>query len=104
MAVVGATVTVFAGGASELGHRYYHRIFGEVAEIGPQGGDGLRKLASDVGDLALRAAFVRVMIPSADVGERDLHAEVGFDELRELLETFAEASARIVRAGRGRVL
>ena len=35
----------------------------------------------DVGDLALGAAFVDVVVPAADVGERDLHSEIGFDQL-----------------------
>ncbi len=54
----------------------------------------------DVGDLALRAAFVDVMVPAADVGEGDLNSEIRFDQLRELLEAVAEVSAGIV-GGRG---
>ena len=34
-----------------------------------------------------------MVVPAADVGEGDLHAEIGFDQLRELLEAVAEASA-----------
>ena len=64
----------------------------------------LRELAQDIGDLALRAAFVHMVIPAADVGKRDLHAEVRLDELRELLQAVAETATRIIRAGRGLVL
>ena len=92
MAVVGAAVAVFAGGAAEFGHGHYYRVFSEIAEVGPEGGDRLREIAEDVRDLSLGAAFVDVVVPAADVGEGDLHSEVCFDQLRQLLQAVAEAA------------
>src|ERR1700680_4236543 len=96
MAVVGAAVSVLASRAPELGHGYDHRICGQITEIGPEGGERLRELMENVGNLPLRAAFVDVMVPAADVGECDLNSEVSFDQLGELLEAVTEASFGIV--------
>ena len=101
VAVVGAAIAVFADGASEFGHSDDDGVFGKVAEIDPEGSDGLRKLAKNIGNLALRAAFVDVMVPASDIGEGDLHAEVGLDELRKLAQAVAEVAVRIVGSGRG---
>src|ERR1700722_557200 len=83
VAMVGAAIAVFADGASEFGHGDDDGVFAEVAEVGPEGSEGLRKLAKNIGNLALGAAFVDVMVPASDIGEGDLHAEVGLDELGE---------------------
>ena len=64
----------------------------------------MRKLAQHICDLALRAAFVNVVIPSANVGKRNLHSQVRLDELRQLLQAVAEPAARILRARSGLVL
>src|SRR5204863_3805909 len=104
VAVIGAAIAVLAGGASELRHRDHDGIFSEIAEIGPECSDRLRELAQHVGELALCAAFVDVVVPSADVGECNLHAQVGLDELSELLQAVSETSVRIIRARRGNVL
>ena len=103
MAVIGAAIPVFAGGASEFGHRDNHRVFGEVAKIGPERGQRLRELAKNICDLSLRAAFVHMMVPTADVGERHLHAEVRLDQLSQLFQAVAKAAAGIVGAGSRRV-
>src|SRR5262249_45687401 len=52
-----------------------------------------------VGDLSLYAAFVHVVVPTANVSECDLNAEVGLNELRHLSQAVAKASARIIGAG-----
>src|SRR6185312_3085567 len=57
--------------------------------------DGVGEAAQAVGELALNGALVDVVVPSADVGEGDLDADIGFNELRELLETVAEGLVRI---------
>ena len=61
-------------------------------------GQGAAELAQALGELALHAAFRGVMVPAADLGEGDLHADVGLDELGDLLE----ARRRSGRAGTGR--
>ncbi len=82
MAVVGASVAVFAGGAAEFGHGYYDCVFSEIAQVGPEGGYRLREISQDVGDLALGAAFVDMVVPASYVGEGYLHSQVCFDQLR----------------------
>ena len=52
------------------------------------------KSRSTLLELAFDGALVDVMVPSADVGEGDLHAEVRLDELRGLAHGVAEASLR----------
>src|SRR5580704_7315317 len=104
MAVVGATVTVFAGSAPELRHGDDYRIVGKVAEIDPEGGERSGEVAQYVGDLPLRAAFVDVVVPAADIGERHLYAEICFDELSELSQAVAEAASWVVRTRSGFVL
>ena len=37
------------------------------------------------------------MIPSTDIGEGDLHTEIGFDQLRQLTQAVAEASLGVIR-------
>ena len=67
----------------------------------PEGRQRLAELAQQVGKLALGGAlahFVDVVVPAADIGERHLHADVGFDQLRDLLQAVAEAAARDTRA------
>src|SRR5579863_6109319 len=102
--MIGAAVAIFAGGAAEFRHRHYNRVFAEIAEIGPEGGNGLRKVAEHVGDLAIGRAFVDVMVPSTDIGKCHLHAEIRFDELSELAQAVAKSSPGIIGAGRGFVL
>ena len=104
VAVVGAAVAVFSGRAAEFGHGYYYRVFSQIAEVGPESGDRLREIAEHVGDLALGAAFVDVVVPASYVGEGYLHSEVRFDQLRQLLQAVAEASLGIICVGRGRVV
>src|ERR1700693_4009465 len=86
VAVVGAAVAVLASGAAELRHGDDHGIFGEVAEIDPEGTQRLREFAQHIGDLPLRAAFVDVMIPAADVGKGYVYAQVRFNKLGKLFE------------------
>ena len=96
--MIGAAIAILAGGAAEFRHGDDDRVFGQIAEVSPESAQRLRELAQHIRDLALRAAFVDVMVPSANVGKRHLHAEVGFDELAELLEAVAKTSLGIIRA------
>jgi hypothetical protein len=56
------------------------------------------KSSRRVAELALRRALVDVGVPAADVGERDLEADVRFRELRDLPQRLAERAARVVGA------
>ena len=52
--------------------------------------DGAREVVELVGQLTLRGALVHVRVPAADVGERDLEADVRLGQLRDLPERLAE--------------
>ena len=54
----------------------YAFVLSEISEIGPEGGEGPREVAQHVGDLTLGCALVHVMVPSPNVGKRDLHAKI----------------------------
>ena len=84
MSVVGATIPVLAGHAAELGHRHYHDVVHPIAEIGDEGGDGAGEIVETLGELASRGALVDVGVPTSDVCEGDLEADVGLDQLRDL--------------------
>src|ERR1700722_3396124 len=92
VAVVGAAVSVFAHGAAKLRHADDDGIFAEIAKVGPEGRERLREFSKHVGELAFGCAFVDVMVPSTDVGESNLHAEIGLNQLSELAQTVAESS------------
>ena len=90
--VIGAAIAVLARGASELRHRDDNGVFAEIAEIDPERGERLREVTEHVCQLTFGRALVDVMVPARDVGERNLHAKVCFDQLRELAKAFAEAA------------
>ena len=69
-----------------------------LAEIGDERGDAASEVVEPVGELALRRTLVDVRVPAADIRERDLEADVGLDELRDLSERLAERRARVVGA------
>ena len=62
------------------------------------------KVAQAIGELAVDAALVLMGVPSAHIGEGGLDAEVGFEQLGNLLHVVAEFGGGIVDAGAGRVL
>ena len=88
--VVSAAGAVFAGGAAELRHGDQGDVFGIVAQVAPEGGDGGGEVAEAVGKLAVDAALVLMRVPSADVGECGLDAEVGLEQLGDLPQAVAE--------------
>ena len=98
VSVIGAAVAVLPHRPSELRHRQHDGVGHAVAEVGDERGDAAREVVEARGELALRRALVDVRVPAADVRERDLEADVGLDELRDLLQRLAERRARIVGA------
>ena len=98
MAVIGAAIAILARRAPELRHRDDNGVFAEIAEIDPESGERLREVAQHVCQLPFRRALVDVMVPARNVGERYLHAQVCFDQLRKLAKAFAEAPSGIVGA------
>jgi hypothetical protein len=99
VAVVGAAVAVLAHGPAELGQGDDDHVLHPVAEVPVEPGESRPELAQTLGELPLDAAFRRVVVPAPDVGERQLHAHVGFHQLRHLLQRVAVAAA-VLRAVR----
>ncbi len=95
VAVIGAAIAVLVHGAAELAHGDDDDIGHAVAEVLMQRGQRLREAAEPGGELALGVALVGVGVPAVDLGEGDLHADVGLDQLRDLLEVAAEGALRI---------
>jgi hypothetical protein len=69
-----------------------------------QKADAVRELAQPVGKLAVHAALVLVRVPTADVGKGGFEAEVGLEQLGNLLHVVGEAVIRIVGVGRGLIV
>ena len=90
MPMVGATIPVLTRHSAELRHRQDDDVAHAIAEIGRERRHCTREVAEAVGELPGCAALVDVSVPAADVGERDLEADVGLDELRDLQETLSK--------------
>ncbi len=80
VAVIGAAVAVFVRGAAEFGHRHDDDVFHAVAHVLRKRRHGLAQIAQQIRELALRAAFVDVVVPAARIDERDFEADVGLVE------------------------
>ena len=104
MAVIGAAVAVLRHRAAELRHRQDDRVGHAIAEILRERGDAAREVVEAIGDLPGRAAFVDVVVPLVALGKRDLEADVGLGQPRDLLQRLAERRARIRGAVRGPIL
>src|ERR1051325_9519773 len=102
MAVIGATVPILSCSTSELGHGDHHRVLPQISKVDPERRKRLRKISQHIGQLTLCTAFVHVMVPAADIGERDLHSEIGLNKLRQLPQAVAKTSTRIIRSRRSR--
>ena len=87
----------FSRRASKLRHREYRDVGHLVAHILMERGERIAKIFQTIGELASHAAFRHVMIPAAHFREGDFQTRIGFDELRNLLQTLAQWSARIFR-------
>src|SRR5207244_9630581 len=68
------------------------------AEVGDERRDRSREVVEPRRELALARALVHVRVPAADVGERDLEADVRLRELGDLLQRLTERAPRIVGA------
>ncbi len=76
MPVIGAAVAVLVHRPPELRHRQDHGVRHAIAEVGDERRDAAAEIVEAVGELALGGALVHVRVPAADVGERDLEADV----------------------------
>ena len=101
--VIRTAVAVLAYRPPKLRHRQHDRVVHPIAEIGDERRDAAREVAQAAGELSLRCALIDVRVPPADVGKRHFDAEVGFDELSDLLQGLTERARRIIGAVLGRV-
>src|SRR5579859_1488244 len=102
MAMVGAAVAVFAGGAAEFRHGDQDYVAHAIAQVLPERREALAEFREALRQLSLGgplADLVDVMVPSADIGERHFHADIRFDQPRDLAQALAETPARIFGAG-----
>ena len=89
MPVVGAPVAVFFSSAAEFRHRDNRDISHAIAHILRERRQSIAKIAQQISKLSgmrLRTRFIDVRIPSAYIRERDLQANVRFDQSRNLLQ------------------
>src|SRR6202030_1818946 len=98
VAVIGAAIAVFFGGAAEFTHGDDDDVLHTVAHVLMKGGEGLAEVFEQVGELALHAAFVDVVVPAAAIDEQNFHADLGFKELTDLLHVLSQAAGGILRA------
>src|ERR1700730_12238060 len=98
VAVIGTAIPVFFGGAAELAHGDDDDILHAVAHILMKRGQRLTEVFQQIGELALHAAFVDVIVPAAAIDEENFHADFGFQELADLLHVLSQAAGGILRA------
>jgi hypothetical protein len=98
--VIGAGVAVLGCRAAELGHRDHDDVGHAIAEVARERRKARAELAQDVLELVV---LVGVMVPSVEIHESDLDADVGLDQTRQLHEPRAELALidRAVRRGVG---
>src|SRR5262245_39232688 len=102
VAVIGAAIAVLGHGPAELGHRDHDDVRHLVAEILSEGRQRPAELTEPQRQLAALGTLADVGVPALHVGECDLEADVGLDELSDLPHGLAEGAPRIVGAVRGR--
>src|SRR4029077_386677 len=98
VAVIGAAIAVFFGGAAELTHGNHHNVSHSVAHVLMKGGEGLAEVFQEIGELALHAAFVDMIVPTAAINEQNFNANFGFQKLADLLHVLTQAAGGILRA------
>src|SRR6185312_1291957 len=84
VAVVGAAVAVLLDRAPELGHRENDDVVGLRAQVLVERRDRAAELLEALGELAVRAALVEVVVPAAGLDEADARAEAGLEDARQL--------------------
>src|SRR5256886_4366914 len=100
--VIGAAVSVLGDGPAELRHREDDDVRHLVAEVLGEGRERGAEVAEAQRELAALGALANVRVPALHVGEGDLEADVGLDELGDLAQRLAERHARILGAVRRR--
>ena len=102
--VIGAAVAVLLDGAAELGHREHHDVTHALAQVLRERGERPAELGEPGRELAFARPLVDVRVPAGDIGEGDVQADVGLDELSDLQQRMAEPPAWVCGAVRRLVL
>src|SRR5712692_114982 len=87
VAVIGAAIAVFLGGAAEFAHGDKNNILHAVAHVLVKRPKPLAEILEQIGKLPLHAAFIDVIVPAAAIDKQNFHADVGFEQLANLLQT-----------------
>ena len=87
VAVVGAAVAVFASGAAEFRHGQHGDVRHALAHVLVERRERVAEILQAIGELAGHPTFRHVVVPSAHFGKGHFQAGIGFDELRDLLQT-----------------
>ena len=82
MAMVRAGVAILLHRPAEFRHRDEYDVFHPITHVADERGQRRTELPQHVIQLAV---FVAVMIPTSDIGKRDFHSGIRFDEPRGLL-------------------
>ena len=84
--MIGAAGSVLAHGPAELRHGENDDVVHPVAKVAVEGCETIPKILQTIRELAARVALVCMGIPAADIGESDLHPDVRFHQLCDLLK------------------
>ncbi len=71
VAVIGAAIAVFLGGAAEFAHGHEDDILHAVAHISMKRSQALAQVFQQIRQLPLHAAFVDVVVPAAAIDEKN---------------------------------
>src|SRR5215472_8826824 len=98
VAVVGSAIAIFLGGAAEFAQSDDDHVLHAVTHVLVKRRETSAKVPQKIGELALRAAFVDVVVPTAAIDEYNFDADIGFEQLADLLEALAEQARGVLRA------
>src|SRR5438045_540823 len=90
VSVIGPSTSVLSRGPTELRHRENHDVCHAIAEVRHERKGGFCEVIQSLRELPGRAALIHVRVPAPYVGECDLNAYVGLDQLRDLAQPLAQ--------------
>ena len=96
VSVIGASVSILAGGASEFAHGEDEDLRHAGTPVAVEGGEAFGEFAQAGGESSASGALVVVGVPAAELDEGDFEADVGFDKLGDLTEGLSEGAAGVL--------
>src|ERR1700735_181513 len=79
MTMIGATIAVFMRGAAKFRHADEDDLAHAVAHVLVERSDSLPQVFQQVGELALDATFVDVIVPPSAIEESNFQADIGLE-------------------------